>query len=136
MAGAVAVCKCKIEASLGWCENCDAEVLSSEMIRRDYGGWLLWLNFTFCHEGRVARHGRLHVSLEQYYICNVIQWDSRGCRERTDTKDKANWLRGMKSQVKVSKLFRTTLLFLSPADFLQLQLFLNDHNQYIKINAL
>lgn len=42
----------------------------------------------------------------------------------------------MKSQVKVSKLFRVTLLFLSHADFLQIQLFLNDHNQYIKINAL
>lgn len=28
------------------------------------------------------------------------------------------------------------MLFLSSADFLQIQLFLNDHNQYIKINAL
>lgn len=42
----------KTEITLGWCEYCDADMLSSEMISRDYGGWLWRLNFTFCHAGR------------------------------------------------------------------------------------
>lgn len=35
MAGADAVCSCKMEATPVWYKNCDAEALSSEMIRKD-----------------------------------------------------------------------------------------------------